>query len=125
MDESIVVTGLNELVRGCHQASIDGGWWHDLNTGEKLKRDPGMLIALLHSELSEMLEAIRKDLMDDKLTHRKGVEVEAADVLIRLCDFCGANDLDLAGALVEKMNFNRVREDHKPENRRLANGKAF
>jgi len=44
------------------------------------------MIALIHSELSEMLEADRKDLMDSHLPDRKGWEVEGADVFIRLLD---------------------------------------
>lgn len=44
------------------------------------------MIALIHSELSEMLEADRKDSMDSHLPDRKGWEVEGADVFIRLLD---------------------------------------
>lgn len=41
-------------------------------------------IALVHSELSEALEAHRNGLMDDKLPDRHGVEVELADACIRI-----------------------------------------
>jgi hypothetical protein len=49
-------------------------------------------IALVHSEVSEALEADRKDLNDDKLTEYKGVDVELADVVIRILDWNGANN---------------------------------
>jgi NTP pyrophosphatase (non-canonical NTP hydrolase) len=71
------------------------------------------------------MEAVRKNLMDDKLPDRPGVEVELADAVIRIADFCGAYDLDLAGAIVDKLEYNANRADHKPENRRLAGGKQF
>jgi len=67
------------------------------------------MLALIHSEISEALEADRKDLMDDKLPHRKGLEVELADAAIRIFDMAGGLDLDLGGAIVEKLEFNRKR----------------
>lgn len=66
-------------------------------------------VALMHSELSEALEADRKDLMDKDLPHRSGVEVELADLLIRVFDTAAEMDLDLAGALIEKSAFNEAR----------------
>src|SRR3990167_1827463 len=97
-------------------------WWENLETGEPLQRNVGEMIALMHSELSEMLEAHRKDLMDDKLIHRKGLEVEASDLLIRLLDFCGGLKLDLGGSYIEKMKYNGQRADHKREARLSAHG---
>ena len=117
--------GLNELRDLCHGHAVKGGWWHDLKTGEKLDRNKAELICLMHSELSEAMEGVRKNLMDDKLPHRKAEEVELADAIIRIMDYCGAYDLDIEGAVNEKMNYNKVREDHKPENRRGNNGKKF
>jgi NTP pyrophosphatase (non-canonical NTP hydrolase) len=85
----------------------------------------GTMIALIHSELSEALEGLRKDLMDDHLPHRKMVEVEMADVLIRLFDFCDYFRLDLGNATVEKDEYNKKRSDHKFENRMAEGGKKF
>jgi hypothetical protein len=47
------------------------------------------------SELSEALEGHRKDLMDDKLPHRKMVEVELVDFLIRAFDMAGGYGWDI------------------------------
>lgn len=115
------------LQEKCHYDRVKAGWWTDLKTGESLrgKRNVGEAIALMHSELSEALEAHRKNLMDDKLPDRKGLEVELADTLLRIFDFAGGFNLDLAGAMIDKMAYNRNRADHKLENRSKEGGKAF
>lgn len=66
-------------------------------------------IALMHSELSEALEGIRGDLMDDKLPHRKMVEVELADTIIRIMNYASHTGLDVAGAIIEKAAYNSTR----------------
>lgn len=83
------------------------------------------LLALIHSEISECLEGERKNLMDDKLPHRKMAEVELADALIRIFDYAAAFGYDLQGAFDEKMRYNATREDHTHEARKIAGGKQF
>lgn len=114
---------LNTYAAECHKANIK--WWQNMDTGEPLKRNKGELIALMHSELSEALEGERKDLMDDKLPHRKMVEVELVDCLIRIFDFSAAYGYDLEGAFKEKMRYNAIRQDHTHEARKIAGGKQF
>jgi hypothetical protein len=48
-----------------------------------------------------------------------------AAALIRIADLAGALELDLGGAVAEKLLYNRQRADHKPSARVLAGGKAF
>jgi len=117
--------GLVELQRICHSVAVKGGWWTDLQTGEPKDRNDGELICLMHSELSEAMEGVRKNLDDDKLKHRKMVEVEMADCIVRILDYAGGRGLDVAGALIEKVAFNISREDHKIENRKAEGGKIF
>jgi len=108
-----------------HVQNIHSGWWHDLKTGAPLQRNVGELLCLIHSEISEAMEGHRKGLQDDKLPHRPMIEVELADALIRILDLAGAMQLDLGGAVLEKIKFNMSREDHKRETRLAEGGKAF
>ena len=133
MDEHYAI---ETLQRKIHQGNVDAGWWTDLDTLQSLAEECRIrtrfgkaLVAeklvLIHSEISEAMEAARKNLKDDKLPHRSGVEVELADAVIRILDLAGALQLDLAGAIQEKLIFNSTRPDHKIENRKEENGKSY
>lgn len=101
-------------------------WWHDLETGKKIRITNDVVlakIALIHSELSEAVEGQRKNLMDDHLKHRKMIEVELADSIIRTLDLAKAMDLDIGGAILEKCEYNINRVDHSIEHRQSENGK--
>jgi NTP pyrophosphatase (non-canonical NTP hydrolase) len=116
-----MVEGLNAYSSACHLAAKEAGWWPNGYTPDI----GAMKIALIHSEISEALEGIRKNSQDVHLPHRLAVEVELADALIRIFDLAGALDLDLDRAVKEKIEYNKQRLDHKLENRSREGGKKF
>lgn len=122
-----VYAAIQTLQDEVYQGNVLAGWWVNLATGElKAKGDVTEILAklaLIHSEVSEAVEGVRKNLMDDKLPHRKMAEVELADAVIRILDLCGHENYDLAGAIQEKLVYNAIRPDHKMENRLAEGGK--
>jgi NTP pyrophosphatase (non-canonical NTP hydrolase) len=114
---------LNDYAKHSHTANRQ--WWIDIKTGQPIQRNKAEQLCLIHSEISECLEGVRKDRMDDHLPHRKMEEVELADALIRIFDYAGGHGLDLEGAYQEKTAYNARRADHRPENRAAEGGKKF
>lgn len=102
---------LNSLARACHQTAVSHGFWDhatiDPGASEPHVDNPSIWpekIALIHSEASEMLDALR-DGNEDALGE------ECADLLIRLLDFTDARNIDLDYHVDRKMakNIDRPR----------------
>lgn len=123
--EEFAYLGLEKAQQLAHRTATDAGWYKDPITGESVERNFGEVVALMHSELSEALEADRKGLKDDKLPHRDGREVEFADCIIRILDTGAALGLDVPGAFIEKNRYNKRRADHLLENRAKTGGKKY
>ena len=90
------------LQKEIHQLAKDKGWYNrDRNELE--------LIALIMSELGEAVEAVREDAISPKILGYKGVEEELADVIIRIMDMAGYYGYDIAGAIIDKHEYNKSR----------------
>lgn len=117
-----MINVLDYVATACHQANMR--WWIDKD-GHMLDRNKGEMIALMHSELSEMLEGVRKGIPDHHLPGWPAEWVELVDLLIRAFDYAGRYQIPLADIFTEKMAYNAQRADHKDEARRAAGGKKF
>lgn len=74
------------------------------------ERNVGEVIALMHSELSEALEAARQGYPnDEKLPQHSNFVIELADTVIRILNYAGEKDLNLAEAILDKMEYNESR----------------
>jgi hypothetical protein len=99
-----LTTILDQVAAQITSAMVANGFW----SGEQ--DNFGSKTALVHSELSEMLEANRKGIeADDKLPDFTGEEAEAADTVIRLLDMAGRYNWRLSEAITAKMLFNLER----------------
>ncbi len=85
------------------QISMDHGFEEEIyNVGEK--------IALMHSELSEALEYLRKDNgPSDHIPEFSGAEEEFADCIIRIMNTAQRLHFRVAEALIAKQAFNAGR----------------
>jgi len=101
---------IEEIAERVHQTAAEHGFWE----GEQNKAEK---ICLMHSELSECLEGIRKPGPDSHCPEYTQEEVELADAMIRILDYSYHFNLRLYDALRAKMDYN----DTRP----YKHGKAF
>lgn len=117
--------GLNDLAQVIHQRNIEKGFY------EK-EKNIGEMLCLLHSEISEALEADRKgkyvqyssmaaingwtndsDFIESYNDWVKGTfEEEMADIFIRLLDLCAFKKIDIVAHVTAKMRYNQFREKY-------------
>lgn len=76
---------------------------------------PTDFLALIHSEVSEVLEEFRSGHLATETYYREsdgkpeGVPAELADIVIRAFDMADAFGIDLESAIIEKHEFNKTR----------------
>lgn len=86
---------INKLCKEAHEIAKSKGW-HDE------ERETPTWLALIHSEVSEALEADRKG-------DEENFKEELADVCIRIFDLCGLKGIDLENEILKKMDHNKTR----------------
>ncbi len=119
--------GFRELQKQLHKDSFDKGWWHDpegndLRDNQFTYPTKAMLIV---TEIAESIEGDRKSIPDEHLPQYDMRGTELADAAIRMFDLAEAYGYDLLEIILAKQAYNKVREDHKPENRAKAHGKKY
>jgi len=97
------VSGIHTLMEECHLRSVTAGWYQDRVTKKAIERNVGEMIALMHSEVSEMADGVFLRSESDKLIGYTSEEEEAADVLIRLADYAGYRNLRLGQAYLHSL----------------------
>jgi NTP pyrophosphatase (non-canonical NTP hydrolase) len=112
---------IEDWQEAAHHLSRSKGWYGDPpvplidREGFKVRIDAERIlsrIALIHSEVSEALEAVRTGDLDLRLGDGgkpEGAVVELADAMIRILDLCGALDLPLMEAMRVKHEYNSTR----------------
>ena len=119
---------IDNICKEIHQRNLDAGWWNDTETGEYLGDNiyyQTSKVLLMHAEISEAVEGMRKGLMDDKLPQYENEAVEMADLFIRWADYVGMKGWPMQEIIETKLGFNAIREDHKIETRKGNGGKKF
>ena len=101
--QKTVSEAFRTMQHAIHQNATEHGWWDD-------PREDGTVLALVHAEVSECLEALRDGDPEDKQCPGFGqAEIELADVVIRVMDFCERKGWSLGKAIVAKHEFNKSR----------------
>jgi len=97
------VLSLADMQREIHKTAKEKGWWDR-------PREAPECIALMHSELSEALEAYRVgNPISEKIAPFSQMEEEFADVIIRILDFAEHAGFEIEKALAVKMAYNERR----------------
>lgn len=100
---------INDMVKDVHETAIEKGWW-------ETDRSALEIHALIHSEISEATEDVRRGYADyqdliilEGPSKPVGESVELADAVIRIMDYFGRKGWDLEKTLAAKIEFNKTR----------------
>lgn len=105
--EEIDLNNIEHLQRAAHDTAVRHGWWENPPSFPEV-------VALIHSEASEALEAYRDGLGPREIHFGEdgkpeGIAIELADIVIRVADYCEHAGISLAGAISIKHFYNEKR----------------
>jgi NTP pyrophosphatase (non-canonical NTP hydrolase) len=107
------ITEFNRVQKQVAKTNMEKGFREpDLRatTEEQHHARIGLKIALITSELSEALEAVRKDTVQDShIPEFHGLEAELADAVIRIMNLADDTGARLAEAIIAKAAYNAGR----------------
>lgn len=103
-NDNLNFKNINWYVDKAHSQAIKSGWWEN-------PRSSLEIYALIHSEISEGVEEVRKG--TDPIYYEgpkpQGELIELADAVVRIMDYCGYKGWDLESAIKLKMDYNETR----------------
>ena len=103
---------IDELAVSAHRTAIDKGFWPEKNVSLQRSIDLDQVmskLALMHSEISEILEALRKSKGVEKTTEEfADLVIRSMDVWAHLLEYGMVTSLD--EAILNKMSINESRE---------------
>jgi len=104
-DAGYIETGMNTLTRYAHACAVEKGFYP-----ADCPPQIGACIALIHSELSEALEAARNgNPISDSIWPYTNLAEELADAVIRIADLAEYCEVNLGGAILAKLDYNKTR----------------
>ena len=95
MAEENMKKTIQDWQREIHKNAVNHGWWEEV-------RPVPEILCLIHSEVSEALEAYRK-------RDKENFKEELADIVIRVLDAAGGYKINLEDEIAKKHEINKNR----------------
>lgn len=113
----LVESMFNDIQEEVYRNNHAKGFWPNWAFGlpEALDYLYGCKVGLIHTEVSEMMEALRSVEVQksEKIPGFTLLEEESADAIIRILDLTGSRGLKIGAAIMAKLEYNKNSRPHK------------